>query len=46
MEEAVKAGKVRSIGVSNFLQEDVANIVNNGTIKPVVNQIEVHIKWI
>lgn len=43
MEEAVKAGKVRLIGVSNFLQEDVANIVNNGTIKPAVNQIEVHI---
>lgn len=43
MEEAVKAGKVRSIDVSNFLQEDVANIVNNGTIKPAVNQIEVHI---
>lgn len=43
MEEAVKAGKVRSIGVSNSLQEDIANIVNNGTIKPAVNQIEVHI---
>lgn len=43
MEEAVKAGKVRPIGVSNFLQEDVANIVNNGTIKSAVNQIEVHI---
>ena len=43
MEGAVKAGKVRSIGVSNFLQEDVANIVNNGTIKPAVSQIEVHI---
>ena len=43
MEEAVKAGKVRSIGVSNFLQEDVVNIVNNGTIKPAVNQIEVRI---
>lgn len=43
MEEAVKAGKVRAIGVSNFLQEDVANIVDNGTIKPAVNQIEVHI---
>lgn len=44
MEEAVKkAGKVRSIGVSNFLQEDIANIVNNGIIKPAVNQIEVHI---
>lgn len=40
MEEAIKAGKVRAIGVSNFLQEDVANIVDNGTIK---NQIEVHI---
>lgn len=43
MEEAVKTGKVRVIGVSNFLQEDVANIVDNGTIKPAVNQIEVHI---
>lgn len=43
MEDALKAGKVRSIGVSNFLQEDVANIVNNSSIKPVVNQIEVHI---
>lgn len=43
MEEAVKAGKVKSIGVSNFLKEDVANIVDNGTIKPAVNQIEVHI---
>ncbi|NHL93526.1 aldo/keto reductase, partial [Lactobacillus helveticus] len=43
MEEAVKAGKVRAIGVSNFLQEDVANIVDNGTIKPAVNHIEVHI---
>lgn len=43
MEEDVKAGKVRAIGVSNFLQEDVANIVDNGTIKPAVNHIEVHI---
>lgn len=43
MTVTLKAGKVRSIGVSNFLQEDVANIVNNGTIKPAVNQIEVHI---
>lgn len=43
MEEAVKAGKVRAIGVSNFLQEDVANIVDNASIKPAVNQIEVHV---
>lgn len=27
MEEAVKAGKVRSIGVSNFLQEDVLTLL-------------------
>ena len=27
----------------SFLQEDIANIVNNGIIKPAVNQIEVHI---
>lgn len=43
MEEALKAGKVRAIGVSNFLIEDVDNILNNGTITPAVNQIEVHI---
>lgn len=36
-------GTKKAIGVSNFLQEDVANIVNNSSIKPVVNQIEVHI---
>ncbi len=43
MEEAVKAGKVRAIGVSNFLIEDVNNILENGTIKPAVNQIGVNI---
>lgn len=43
MEEAVKAGKARAIGVSNFLKEDLDNIIDNGTIKPAVNQIEVNI---
>lgn len=43
MEEAVKAGKVRAIGVSNFLKEDLDNIIDTGTIKPAVNQIEVNI---
>lgn len=43
MEEAVKAGKIRAIGVSNFLEEDVENIIRNGSITPAVNQIEVHI---
>lgn len=43
MEEAVKDGKVRSIGVSNFVEDDVANILENSSTVPAVNQIEVHI---
>lgn len=43
MEEAVKAGKVRAIGVSNFLNEYLKNIITNGTMMPAVNQINVNI---
>jgi len=43
MQESVQAGKVRAIGVSNFLQEDLENILKNGTIKPAVNQLLMHI---
>lgn len=43
MEEAVQEGKVRSIGVSNFENADIENILNHGTIRPAVNQVEVHI---
>lgn len=43
MEEAVDARKVRSIGVSNFEIADIENILNNGRIKPAVNQTRVHI---
>jgi diketogulonate reductase-like aldo/keto reductase len=43
MEDAVKAGKVKSIGVSNFNNEDLKNILVNSEIKPVVNQIIYHI---
>ncbi|WP_129360338.1 aldo/keto reductase [Rothia uropygioeca] len=42
LEEAHQAGKIRSIGVSNFLQEDLDNILDNGTVAPHVNQILVH----
>lgn len=38
MEEAVEAGKIRSIGVSNFRQDDIENILKGGKIRPSVNQ--------
>jgi diketogulonate reductase-like aldo/keto reductase len=42
LEEAYQAGKLRSIGVSNFLQADLDNIIEHGTVIPHVNQILVH----
>lgn len=42
LEKAHQAGKIRSIGVSNFLQADLENILRNGTVAPHVNQILVH----
>lgn len=41
--DAYKAGKIRAIGVSNFLKEDIENIWNNAEIKPMVNQVLSHI---
>ena len=43
LEDAYKAGKVRAIGVSNFLEDDLENILNSCGIKPMVNQILAHI---
>ena len=43
LEEAYKEGKVKAIGVSNFLVDDLENIMNNCEIKPMVNQILCHI---
>ena len=43
MEEAVAAGVIRSIGVSNFEVDDLQNILDHTQIKPAVNQIRVHI---
>lgn len=43
MEDAVQAGKVRAIGVSNFLQGDLDNILAACTIRPAVNQVLCHI---
>ena len=41
--DAYKAGKIRAIGVSNFLEGDIDNIWNNAEIKPMVNQVLCHI---
>lgn len=41
--DAYKAGKIRAIGVSNFLQNDIENIWNNSDVKPMVNQVLCHI---
>lgn len=43
LEDAYKAGKIRAIGVSNFLKEDIDNLWEGSKIKPMVNQILCHI---
>lgn len=43
LEDAYKEGKVRAIGVSNFLKDDLENILGSCEIKPMVNQILAHI---
>ncbi|WP_043650995.1 aldo/keto reductase [Cellulosimicrobium cellulans] len=42
LEDAHQAGKLRAIGVSNFLESDVESIVSGGTVTPHVNQLLVH----
>lgn len=39
MEEAVVAGKIKSIGVSNFLPHHLEKLFETATIQPAVNQI-------
>lgn len=43
LEDAQAAGKVRVIGVSNFLQDDLENLLSGCRVKPMVNQILLHI---
>ncbi|MHC5373137.1 aldo/keto reductase [Enterococcus sp. LJL120] len=42
MEELYKAGKIRAIGVSNFSEDRLVDLIMNSEIKPAVNQIEIH----
>ncbi|MEU5994718.1 aldo/keto reductase [Spirillospora sp. NPDC047418] len=43
LQDAHKAGKLRSIGVSNFLQQDLDNILRTATVAPHVNQLLTHV---
>lgn len=45
MEELVQEGKVKAIGLSNFLPHHVDNILQHCKIKPVVNQLEAHVGY-
>lgn len=42
MEELQMEGKIRGLGVSNFLPHHLENILQNCRVKPVVDQLELH----
>lgn len=41
-EELYEKGKIHSIGVCNFLERHLLQIINNCKIKPMINQLEIH----
>ena len=43
LEAAYKAGKVRTIGVSNFFADHFIDLASNVEIPPMVNQMETHV---
>ena len=43
LEDARAAGKVKVIGVSNFLRDDLENLLTDCRVRPMVNQILLHI---
>ena len=45
IEEAVQAGKLRSIGLSNFSASKTREILDVATIPPAVNQVEINPRW-
>lgn len=42
LEKLVAAGKIRSIGISNFTVEATKDLLKTAKIPPAVNQIEAH----
>ena len=43
LEEAYRAGKLRSIGVSNFYPDHFIDLASNVEVRPMVNQVETHV---
>lgn len=43
LEEYYQLGKIKAIGVSNFDEIDLQNILDNSSVKPAVNQILCHV---
>ncbi len=43
LEEAYRAGKLRAIGVSNFERADLDNLLDHGSVAPMVNQVLAHV---
>lgn len=43
MEELYKEGRIRAIGVSNFQQDRVLDLILNSEIVPAINQVETHV---
>lgn len=43
LEEAYEAGQIKAIGVANFEQSDLENLLNNAKITPMVDQVLAHI---
>jgi diketogulonate reductase-like aldo/keto reductase len=43
LEETLKAGKAKAIGVSNYTVRHLEELLSECTIKPAVNQVELHV---
>ena len=43
MEDAYEAGKLRAIGISNFKESDIDNLLEDCRVKPMVNQVLAHV---
>jgi len=42
MEELLKEGKIRAIGVSNFHSDRLIDLIIHNEITPIVNQVKTH----